>query len=658
MSRRRKNTEELSLLAMSPDEPLDIAAERDRAACALGLGYSDQKNPVFWQRNKQTEEALAELRRLEAEDEARAQTTTPAGPTQSTVMTDHTPDTPEASDRGAAPNSPQRAAPQSPEPETSAPKVRASDAAPESVPETEPAPAAVRQTEADAAQAFEGDVPAGRDTLFSNGQPAADVQQKAARCSTPSETVSVPWDVRIRAFVEQIKSFMKNRTERSRAGGVEGQKEEKKRQQHNALIFIGVLLALALVAIYFAGGVKPAEREPVRIYKSDFRLEPEALDKQSYQKQYEDKLARVNERLHTLEELAARMERQAKEKTAQSKAAEEKTQDGKTRRPVNSLPDFSASDAGREAKVLMDATGAPVPSAGGPRLKRLAVSDPVKDMEAIRTAAQKRYAPVRAASADPLIAANRARHEAAGTYLPAGSFARAVVLAGATVSTGGTSAANPVPMLLEVTDTARLPNAFRANVKACFVTANATGDLSSERVWIRLERLSCMTKTGRAFDAKLQGYVTGDDGKTGVRARLVTRSGQAIASALLTGSISGLGKAVSLSAQNTTTYTTGAVGTTVTDSLRAGLGEGLESALDRIADYYIRLADKIFPCLEIDSGRKVDLILSQGLTVEFTQEEPAVPLTQTGAYTIDETENINSSERFGQEMRLQRERYR
>ena len=171
-------------------------------------------------------------------------------------------------------------------------------------------------------------------------------------------------------------------------------------------------------------------------------------------------------------------------------------------------------------------------------------------------------------------------------------------------------------------------------------------------------RLSCMTKTGRAFDAKLQGYVTGEDGKTGVRARLVTRSGQAIASALLTGSISGLGKAVSLSAQNTTTYTTGAVGTTVTDSLRAGLGEGLESALDRIADYYIRLADKIFPCLEIDSGRKVDLILSQGLTVEFTQEEPAVPLTQTGAYTIDETENINSSERFGQEMRLQRERYR
>ena len=231
------------------------------------------------------------------------------------------------------------------------------------------------------------------------------------------------------------------------------------------------------------------------------------------------------------------------------------------------------------------------------------------------------------------------------------------MLAGATVSTGGTASSNPVPMLLEVKDLAKLPNNFRANVKACFVTANATGDLSSERVWIRLERLSCMTTSGKALDARIQGYVTGDDGKTGVRARLVTRSGQAIASALLTGSISGLGKAVSLSAQDTTTYTSGAVGTTVSDSFRAGLGEGLESALDRIADYYIRLADKIFPCLEIDSGRKVDLILSQGLTIAVDETAPSE--TSGGAMPLASSEGpaVNSSELFGERMKAASERY-
>ena len=142
-----------------------------------------------------------------------------------------------------------------------------------------------------------------------------------------------------------------------------------------------------------------------------------------------------------------------------------------------------------------------------------------------------------------------------------------------------------------------------------------------------------------------------------MRARLVTRSGQAIASALLTGSISGLGKAVSLSAQDTTTYTSGAVGTTVSDSFRAGLGEGLESALDRIADYYIRLADKIFPCLEIDSGRKVDLILSQGLTIAVDETAPTE--TSGGAMPLTSSEGpaVNSSELFGERMKAASERY-
>jgi len=327
--------------------------------------------------------------------------------------------------------------------------------------------------------------------------------------------------------------------------------------------------------------------------------------------------------------------------------------------PVNQLPDFSPqSRAAIEAGTLSGAmnTSPPV-TFDGPRLKRLAVTDPIKDFEAIRTAARERYTKRSAASIDSPIASNRARNEAAGTYLPAGSFARAVVLAGATVSTGGTASSNPVPMLLEVKDLAKLPNNFRANVKACFVTANATGDLSSERVWIRLERLSCMTTSGKALDARIQGYVTGDDGKTGVRARLVTRSGQAIASALLTGSISGLGKAVSLSAQDTTTYTSGAVGTTVSDSFREGLGEGLESALDRIADYYIRLADKIFPCLEIDSGRKVDLILSQGITIAVDETAPSE--TSGGAMPLTSSEGpaVNSSELFGERMKAASERY-
>lgn len=499
---------------------------------------------------------------------------------------------------------------------------------------------------------------ASSESIYTQGRTAQEEPEHTAGVAMNREHTKLSWKLRAESFVNKVKSFAASRRERSQAGGVAAQQKEKSRQIQTAAVGLTTVAAVVAGTMMLAGDDRGVRTEPVRVYKSDFRLEPEALDKQSYQKIYDEKLAGVTERLQTMEELAARLQKelaaQQEKKGTQSAASEPNTAV-----PVNQLPDFSPqSRAAIEAGTLSGAmnTSPPV-TFDGPRLKRLAVTDPIKDFEAIRTAARERYTKRSAASIDSPIAANRARNEAAGTYLPAGSFARAVVLAGATVSTGGTASSNPVPMLLEVKDLAKLPNDFRANVKACFVTANATGDLSSERVWIRLERLSCMTTSGKALDARIQGYVTGDDGKTGVRARLVTRSGQAIASALLTGSISGLGKAVSLSAQDTTTYTSGAVGTTVSDSFRAGLGEGLESALDRIADYYIRLADKIFPCLEIDSGRKVDLILSQGLTIAVDETAPSE--TSGGAMPLASSEGpaVNSSELFGERMKAASERY-
>jgi conjugal transfer pilus assembly protein TraB len=46
------------------------------------------------------------------------------------------------------------------------------------------------------------------------------------------------------------------------------------------------------------------------------------------------------------------------------------------------------------------------------------------------------------------------------------------------------------------------------------------------------------------------------------------------------------------------------------------LGEGVADAMDRIADYYLRLADKIFPVLEIDAGRKVDIVITQSASIK------------------------------------------
>lgn len=213
------------------------------------------------------------------------------------------------------------------------------------------------------------------------------------------------------------------------------------------------------------------------------------------------------------------------------------------------------------------------------------------------------------------IAKNRTKEKKADELLITGSFARARLLNGVEAPTGGQANGNPVPMLLEIKDPAFLPNRYRSDIKRCMVTANATGDLSSERVLVRLDRMSCITNTRGAIDVRVTGYVTGEDGKTGLKARVVTRSGQAIANALLVGTLSGLGEAVSLAAQDSTTNFAGTVSNSVNNPWKAGLGDGMKDAMDRVTDYYLRLADKIFPVLEVDAGRDVDIVITQSSSI-------------------------------------------
>lgn len=497
------------------------------------------------------------------------------------------------------------------------------------------------------------------DASFDSGAPASDAQLRAnmgeaeflngnARRATVFE--------RLRRTSDRLQRFVRARREREELGKVKGQREETRRQRLTMAGVVVVVVAVAAALVWVSETTREPRKPEVRTYRNDFRLAPDSLDKQSFQRQYEEKLDTLGIRLKSMEALVTQMDARMKALSKDGKDGRDGTageidsrmkglvRDGRI--PIADLPqtqasDMAASDSARLAKEAGVLTSLQV--AGGTSSSNSADAR----MGVVKVAANEK-APVRIERpvrrvGDAPIAANRARHEAERTYLPAGSFARATVLSGVTAPTGGNAAQNPMPLLLEVTHFANLPNDFKANVRRCFVTANATGDISSERVLVRLDRLSCMNKAGRAVDVRVQGYVTGEDGKAGVRARLVTRSGQAIASALFTGAISGLGKAVSLSAQRTTTYTSGAVGSSVDNAWAAGIGEGVDSAMDRIVNYYLKLADKIFPVLELDSGREVDIVLAQGLSIAF--EPPKA----------GEMDATNGALVFGENMRARRE---
>ena len=202
------------------------------------------------------------------------------------------------------------------------------------------------------------------------------------------------------------------------------------------------------------------------------------------------------------------------------------------------------------------------------------------------------------------------------TYLPV-SFTRGILLGGLDAPTGGQSQSNPHPVLIRLSDNSVLPNRFRAEYRECFVIAAGYGDISAERAYLRTETLSCVRDDGSTLEVKIQGSVYGEDGKVGMRGRLVTKQGQILANALLAGLASGIGQGLATASTTVSTSTFGTIATTSgSQAYRAGLGHGAGRALDRLAQYYIKLAEQTFPVIEVDAGRAIDVVITKGVRID------------------------------------------
>lgn len=211
--------------------------------------------------------------------------------------------------------------------------------------------------------------------------------------------------------------------------------------------------------------------------------------------------------------------------------------------------------------------------------------------------------------------ANTAVPHTTDTYLPI-NFTPARLLGGMLAPTGGQAQSNPVPALIELTDSAQLPDEFRANVAKAFVTVEGYGDISSERVHLRLLRLSYITKDGVVGEEKVSGVAYGPDGMEGIKGNLVQKTGQILANALLASIPAAIGRGFAASSMTTSVS---ALGTTQTanpsETFKNGLAQGTSNAMDRLAQYYIQLAEQIHPVIEIFGDQKVDLLFTSGVVL-------------------------------------------
>lgn len=202
-------------------------------------------------------------------------------------------------------------------------------------------------------------------------------------------------------------------------------------------------------------------------------------------------------------------------------------------------------------------------------------------------------------------------------YLPAGSYAPAIVLTGADAATNVANRDNPIPVLFRitgpaVTTAARGKGAARINLKGCTVQGSATGDLSSERVKVRLLTMTCLNKRGEVLETKVSGYMSGS-GKEGVRGHVVSREGPAVRNALVAGLLGGASSAL----ESAGGAALGQEDASVSQILQgAGLGTiagGAQSAANTLAEYYIQRAEQYQPVVSLYGGTRVELVFLEGV---------------------------------------------
>ncbi len=202
--------------------------------------------------------------------------------------------------------------------------------------------------------------------------------------------------------------------------------------------------------------------------------------------------------------------------------------------------------------------------------------------------------------------------------IPAGAFAKTVLLSGLDASASMTASSDPRPMLLRMIDHGTLPRRFQSDLKDCHCTAGAYGDLSSERIYARLEKLTCIErKTGEIIETQVAGYIAGPDGKAGIRGIVASKDGQFLGRSLVGGIFSGLSNVANPQNRQAQVnpFMPGSNQISppnIGDMFTAGMASGVSTALDRLSQYYIDRAEQLQPVIQVSAGQVVDIVFTEG----------------------------------------------
>lgn len=424
------------------------------------------------------------------------------------------------------------------------------------------------------------------------------------------------------------------------------QKLDELARKKSLLIFVGVAVLVLGLIVFYVYSQQQAQR---RAMEERMKAAPVVVQRQEdvYKEQW---MAESQQELSSLkreqEELRKRLEEEQKQKEELQRLLTQ----------VQAPPSPPPMPQPTSSQAVQPVPPPPPPSPPSPSFQSTSPSgissqpppQPTREIMSDLIFVQKQEKPEKASVGQGQVKEETPKvesepEEGKSFVVPAGSFVRVLVLSGVDAPTSGQAQASPHPVLLRIVDKAVLPNLYKADIRDCFLLGSAYGDLSSERAYVRLEVLSCVTKKGEVLETPIKGYLAGEDGKVGLVGRVVTKQGQILARALMAGFIEGIGRAFQTSTTNIVVSPQGTLQTVDPSRVFQGsLAMGFSNAASKLVEQYNKLLDLMFPVIEINAGRMVDAVFLQ--RVEFKVVSGKTIVSQPQGQNVQPQQNGNVKE--------------
>ncbi len=216
-----------------------------------------------------------------------------------------------------------------------------------------------------------------------------------------------------------------------------------------------------------------------------------------------------------------------------------------------------------------------------------------------------------------------------GEYIPANSYAQAKLISGVDAGVGMNAESNPRSALLRITGevvSAGFGGKYLKTNKliGCQMSLKAIGDISSEKVYLDGVVMSCAKDANSFIEIPVKAYVS-SLGKAGVRGEIVSREGDMVLKSFVAGIASGFGNGISEFSRPQTSLlgnnNTLSDGQRARNLLNGGLGSGLNSGSNSLAEFFIKRAEQYQPVISVNEGVEVNIVFIEGFSLNEEQDD-------------------------------------